>query len=206
MGPGFAGPVRRAFTVTAMALALLVLLQSSAACAWLLRRSAANGHHLSFNIRRADQLARAALAEAFAAVQQAANDPRVPSGKEPTELLGSWFRLLRPPVSASSPPVAPPAGVSIQTPDAVRLAGEEGFTLGSVIARRLALEAYSGVWQGVLECSVEITGGRGPTRIQRRIVERRVFFDLDATTVETPSSTLLVQILTHPMGRSHASL
>lgn len=190
--------------VTVFVLFLLIVLQVSTASAWFVRRGAGAGHTGSSNIRRADQLARAGVAEAMAIIQRSTNDPRWAPGTPSTQILESWFRFLRPPCSGQPRPLPSSGGVEILTFTTLALAQADGFELTSVTARPLDLDS-SAVPQGVLECTVEVSTQPGRWAVRRQLTERRIFFCLDAGG-QTPSRTLTVVISSTPLGRIHASL
>lgn len=91
-------------TTTSLVLVLLLVLAAACTSLWMLQRSVSSFHQGALEVRRADQLARSAIAEAMHMVQVRANEPR-PAPEEPAvAILDGFFRGFRPPVSTDRPP------------------------------------------------------------------------------------------------------
>lgn len=218
-------PDRVGATVLVAIAVMLSIMGLGAGAAWTLRQGSTRIHHGSLVMRRADQLARAAVAEAVDTIQRLANDPHatplvVPGGAAGL-IVDAWFRAVRPPPAGGTPPVADTVEIVCAATTALAMA--DGFELlsesgkGGVVARCVAAKTHQGVHQGVIELTIDIRGGRGPWIVGRRLVERRVFYvtstdisaegDACAESADDPNCALsyTCRVLAAPLGRVHAN-
>lgn len=140
-------------------------------------------------IRRADQLGRAAVAEAMRAVEGEANEPSnrwkdpraADTARDP--MLDAWFRRLHadPPGGTAEPPRLD-RPVRVPVPRVAALAAREGLAVSDVDVWVAARTTDGLLTHGSIDARVVVRGGRGPWVVSRTLEERRVF-----TTLAWPS-------------------
>lgn len=201
---------RRGYAASVIVMTLFTMLLAGTGASQLAHRDVLVSWQRESSRHRADQLARAAIAEAMFQVQTWVNSPEEPLPGADLAPVTTWFQLVRIPPADRANGWSSAGSVAVPVPEAAQLARAESLAIPAVEVRLVRLVAPGGLVQGVLSGRVTVRGAG----LNRRLTEHRRFHHLvisgERVAGDDPAGAGWAYTRCHidgrPLGRFHESL